>query len=210
MALSPFCDHVDIWRTVYLHRLDNPEAIVKWVEGAGLRPFLAPLSSDERQQFLARYREAIEAAYPRRTWGGVLLPFPRLFVVVRRAAEADSQWLTNRQSYSPIVPELAGGRHANETSGHCSLRERGRNARDLSPMRRTREPSTPSRCPRWPIQPTPKLAAKQVFGRAMTPTEARTRSIGFYSHGCLAGAKALPVDGETWSVMRLSRNRNLG
>src|SRR5271169_259735 len=56
----------------------------------------------------------------------------------------------------------------------------------------------------------PKLAAKQVFGRAMTPTEARTRSIGFYSHGCLAGAKALPVDGETWSVVRLSRNRFWG
>src|SRR5271154_5482850 len=56
----------------------------------------------------------------------------------------------------------------------------------------------------------PKLPAKQVFGRAMTPTEVRTRSIGFYSHGCLAGAKALPVDGDTWRVMRLSRNRFWG
>jgi penicillin-insensitive murein endopeptidase len=56
----------------------------------------------------------------------------------------------------------------------------------------------------------PKLAANQVFGRAMTPAEAATRSIGFYSHGCLAGAKALPVDGESWQVMRLSRNRFWG
>jgi penicillin-insensitive murein endopeptidase len=56
----------------------------------------------------------------------------------------------------------------------------------------------------------PKLPAKQVFGRAMTPTEAQARSIGFYSRGCLAGAKALPVDGESWQVMRLSRNRNWG
>src|SRR5271170_3100936 len=56
----------------------------------------------------------------------------------------------------------------------------------------------------------PRVAAKQVFGRAMTPTEMRTRSIGFYSRGCLAGAKALPVDGETWSVVRLSRNRFWG
>ncbi len=37
-----------------------------------------------------------------------------------------------------------------------------------------------------------------------------TRSIGFYARGCLAGAKALPIDGETWQVMRLSRNRNWG
>jgi len=56
----------------------------------------------------------------------------------------------------------------------------------------------------------PKLAANQVFGRAMTPAEVETRSIGFYSHGCLAGAKALPVDGESWRVMRLSRNRFWG
>ena len=33
------------------------------------------------------------------------------------------------------------------------------------------------------------------------------RVIGFYSHGCVAGARALPVNGATWQVMRLSRNR---
>ncbi|RBP16186.1 penicillin-insensitive murein endopeptidase [Roseiarcus fermentans] len=56
----------------------------------------------------------------------------------------------------------------------------------------------------------PKLPAKQVFGRAMTPLEVQTRSIGFYSRGCLAGAKALPVDGQSWQVVRLSRNRMWG
>ena len=44
----------------------------------------------------------------------------------------------------------------------------------------------------------------------MTPIEAQARSIGFYWRGCLAGAKALPVDGESWQVMRLSRNRIWG
>jgi penicillin-insensitive murein endopeptidase len=44
----------------------------------------------------------------------------------------------------------------------------------------------------------PGLPAKEVFGRAMTPAEAQTRSIGSYWRGCLAGAKALPVDGESW------------
>ena len=56
----------------------------------------------------------------------------------------------------------------------------------------------------------PRLPAKEVFGRAMTPVEAQARSIGFYSRGCLAGAKALPVDGESWQVVRLSRNRMWG
>ena len=56
----------------------------------------------------------------------------------------------------------------------------------------------------------PRLPAKEVFGRALTPLEAQARSIGFYSRGCLAGAKALPVDGESWQVVRLSRNRMWG
>src|SRR5271169_1500174 len=56
----------------------------------------------------------------------------------------------------------------------------------------------------------PRLPAKEVFGRVMTPLEAQARSIGFYSRGCLAGAKALPVDGESWQVVRLSRNRMWG
>jgi penicillin-insensitive murein endopeptidase len=56
----------------------------------------------------------------------------------------------------------------------------------------------------------PHNAAKQVFGRELTPTEAQTRSIGFYSRGCLAGGQPLPLDGDTWRVMRISRNRYWG
>ena len=56
----------------------------------------------------------------------------------------------------------------------------------------------------------PRNPAKQVFGRALTPTEAKSRSIGFYSRGCLSGAQALPLDGESWRVMRISRNRYWG
>ena len=56
----------------------------------------------------------------------------------------------------------------------------------------------------------PKLAAKQLFGRVTAPLDLSARSIGFYAHGCLAGAQALPINGETWQVMRLSRNRNWG
>ena len=67
-------------------------------------------------------------------------------------------------------------------------------------------------------QPLPPLAkpaspatpAKQLFARKKTAAELPTRSVGFYSKGCLAGAAALPVSGETWQVMRLSRNRNWG
>ena len=56
----------------------------------------------------------------------------------------------------------------------------------------------------------PSTPAKDLFGRRRQPTESAARSIGFYSRGCLAGGEALPVDGQTWQVMRLSRNRNWG
>ena len=56
----------------------------------------------------------------------------------------------------------------------------------------------------------PHLPAKQVFGRVLGPAELQARSIGFYARGCLAGAKALPINGAAWQVMRLSRNRNWG
>ena len=69
---------------------------------------------------------------------------------------------------------------------------------------------TPAPLPSLDNPADPKLPAKEVFGRAMTPIEAQVRSIGFYSRGCLAGAVALPVNGESWQVMRLSRNRSWG
>src|SRR5689334_17811504 len=56
----------------------------------------------------------------------------------------------------------------------------------------------------------PKLGAKELFARKVLPTAMPTRVFGFYSHGCIAGAQALPLNGKTWQVMRLSRNRNWG
>lgn len=56
----------------------------------------------------------------------------------------------------------------------------------------------------------PATPAKQLFGRKTAPATLQTRAIGFYAKGCLAGARALPVNGPTWQVMRLSRNRMWG
>jgi penicillin-insensitive murein endopeptidase len=67
------------------------------------------------------------------------------------------------------------------------------------------EPLPPLANPNDPATP-----AKELFGRKTTPASLATHTIGFYSKGCIAGAKALPLDGETWQVMRQSRNRNWG
>ena len=56
----------------------------------------------------------------------------------------------------------------------------------------------------------PATPAKELFGRKPTPAPLEARAIGFYAKGCLAGGVALPINGKTWQVMRLSRNRMWG
>src|SRR5437588_8413204 len=56
----------------------------------------------------------------------------------------------------------------------------------------------------------PKIGAKELFGRKLLPAAMPTRVVGFYAKGCIAGAEALPINGDSWQVMRLSRNRYWG
>jgi penicillin-insensitive murein endopeptidase len=53
-------------------------------------------------------------------------------------------------------------------------------------------------------------AARDLFGAQPRPAALPPDSIGGYAKGCLAGGEALPIDGPSWQVMRLSRNRNWG
>src|SRR5882724_685796 len=56
----------------------------------------------------------------------------------------------------------------------------------------------------------PKLAAKELFARKRLPAAPPVRAIGAYNKGCIAGAAKMPITGDTWQVMRRSRNRNWG
>jgi len=83
--LSPGSTRVDVWRTIYHHRMASAAGIVEWFKGSALIPLLAPLDDGERGDFLAAYLEAITPDYPAQADGSVLLPFPRLFFVATRA-----------------------------------------------------------------------------------------------------------------------------
>jgi trans-aconitate 2-methyltransferase len=83
--LRPLAARVDVWRTTYYHPLSGgAAAVVQWLKGTGLRPFLQPLDAADRAAYLERYTEAVSRVFPAHVDGGVLLPFPRLFIVAVR------------------------------------------------------------------------------------------------------------------------------
>jgi len=97
-----------------------------------------------------------------------------------------------RNSFGPVaVLALALG-----AMSPASTQDKGSvNAQPLPPLAHPDDPKTP---------------ARELFGRRATAAPMSARTIGFYSKGCLAGGVALPINGKTWQVMRLSRNRNWG
>ncbi len=68
-----------MWETVYYQRLEGPNPVTRWLEGAALRPYLAALG-DEKAEFMAAVERRILAAYPADEGGITLYPFRRLFI----------------------------------------------------------------------------------------------------------------------------------
>jgi trans-aconitate 2-methyltransferase len=82
----------DIWETTYLHILDGPDAVLEWVRGSALRPFLTALEAadageQEVAEFEGAYAAALRAAYPRDAEGRTIFPFRRVFGVATVTAE---------------------------------------------------------------------------------------------------------------------------
>src|SRR3984957_20313955 len=83
--LRPHVASRDMWQTTYMHALVGENAVLEWASGSSLRPFLDRLSDEQRAAFGQAYAEAVRPHYPRRADGTTLLPFPRLFMVARKA-----------------------------------------------------------------------------------------------------------------------------
>jgi trans-aconitate 2-methyltransferase len=82
--LAPRAAAFTIWETNYIQIMDGVQAIITWLHGTGLRPFLARLTEAERPVFLDRYAALLADAYPAQADGKILLPYPRLFFIATK------------------------------------------------------------------------------------------------------------------------------
>jgi trans-aconitate 2-methyltransferase len=84
-VLAERCEAVDVWSTTYLQALSGPDAVLEWMKGTALRPWLTALSDAvTREAYLGALGERLSAAFPHRPDGVTLMPFPRLFLAARK------------------------------------------------------------------------------------------------------------------------------
>ncbi|USP76844.1 Trans-aconitate 2-methyltransferase [Curvularia clavata] len=84
-ALLPHAQSINIWRTNYHHVLADASAIVEWVKGTGLQPYLNRIEGENaKKAYLKEYERRLTEKYARLADGKVLLGYPRLFVVAVR------------------------------------------------------------------------------------------------------------------------------
>lgn len=79
---------VDAWETTYLHRLDGPDPVLRWVSGTALRPVRTVLDEAQWAAFTAELAPLLRAAYPPAAGGVTWFPFRRVFAVVHRPVAA--------------------------------------------------------------------------------------------------------------------------
>jgi trans-aconitate 2-methyltransferase len=82
--LAPHAVALDVWETTYVQVLEGEDAVLRWIQGTGLRPVLSELDETERAEFVEDYGARLRAAYPQRDFGTVL-PYRRIFAVVQIA-----------------------------------------------------------------------------------------------------------------------------
>jgi trans-aconitate 2-methyltransferase len=80
--LSKRASKINAWETRYFQTMEGPEAILEWVSGTALRPYLQVLDSEEeRESFKADLLNFYRKAFPASSDGKVIFPFNRQFLI---------------------------------------------------------------------------------------------------------------------------------
>ncbi len=77
--LSACSSAFDMWEVKYYHTMPDHQALVAWVKGTRLRPYLDYLGAEKGTEFEAEIIERSKELYPIMDDGNVVLGFRRFF-----------------------------------------------------------------------------------------------------------------------------------
>jgi trans-aconitate methyltransferase len=82
--LSSCTSNFDIWETVYYHNMPSVEAMVEWVKGTRLRPYLNALDNSEAESLEKEITRRAADAYSTQANGEIIFKFRRFFFVASK------------------------------------------------------------------------------------------------------------------------------
>ena len=78
--MTRYYSNVEVWQTNYIHQMDSSDAVVEFVKGTALIPYLERLSESQEKEFIAQLQERTAEYYKPCDNGKVLFPFERIFI----------------------------------------------------------------------------------------------------------------------------------
>ncbi|AFA47422.1 methyltransferase domain-containing protein [Acetobacterium woodii] len=82
--LTKWFNKVELWQTNYFHVMDDHQAIIKFCQSTGLRPYLERLAENEKDDFLKSVLNGVKKSYPVQKNGCVLFEFKRMFFIAEK------------------------------------------------------------------------------------------------------------------------------
>ncbi len=77
--LSGCTENFDIWETVYYHNMPNIQAMVEWIKGTRLRPYLNMLDGETALELEQEIASKAAAVYKKQSNGEIIFQFRRFF-----------------------------------------------------------------------------------------------------------------------------------
>ena len=81
---SSLTDNFDIWETVYYHNMPSISAMVEWVKGTRLLPYIQALNKTDAQSLINEITESAAKVYKKQENGEIIFRFRRLFFTAIR------------------------------------------------------------------------------------------------------------------------------
>ena len=82
--LSSLTDNFNIWETVYYHNMPSINAMVEWIKGTRLRPYLNALNSIDAKKLIDEISEQASRVYAKQENGEIIFKFRRFFFTATR------------------------------------------------------------------------------------------------------------------------------